>query len=209
MGSRFSGQASSFYSFTAPRLTLQTQRWREISRGQTDLCASSILLGICFLFICFSQMFQGVSWLFPCVLWFLFMTIACNAMFLSCKYFSQSARVQWTWFVIFLISAPSHPWACMSTDLSDHILILQELIKDCCKWGLVLTNHTGKGYKCIESGLQCIIFKHLQNAIVCKIRNIWLNIYLAGIHTYFRILSRKLQISSFWHTKQIKDSFSL
>lgn len=90
MSPRSSGQVNNFYSFTVQRLRVQTQRWRDVCRGQADHSASCVLLGISLQFICFPQMFQGVSWLFPWGLWFLFMTIACYVHFLSCKYFSQS-----------------------------------------------------------------------------------------------------------------------
>lgn len=52
-----------------------------ISRGQADHSASRIVLGISLLSICFPQMFWGVSWIFLYNLWFLFMTIGCNAHF--------------------------------------------------------------------------------------------------------------------------------
>ena len=38
MGSKSSGQVENFYSFTVPRLILQKQRWKDISRGQADRC---------------------------------------------------------------------------------------------------------------------------------------------------------------------------
>lgn len=61
-----------------------------IRGGQLDQSASCIFLGISLLSICFPQMFWGVIWIFLYNLWFLFMTIVGNSLFLWCKYFPQS-----------------------------------------------------------------------------------------------------------------------